>query len=266
MILPLALSYAAAPEFPVHHSTFGPSGDTAVVFVHGWTCDESFWKFQCPALTGGNRRYLITLDLPGHGKSAAPPEAEMSMDNYARAIASVLDRLAVKQAILAGHSLGTPVVRQFARLYPARTRGLILVDGTIYAPDGAAKAQGREEIYRGAAGMATRRKVVQAYLTQYMNGEVRAQIAKVMESTAEATAVGAMRGMLNLAMWRDESPVNAPALAVYQKGHPLSPAYLRRLFPRVEYHTIANTGHFLMMERPAEFNALVNRFLHRLRV
>jgi pimeloyl-ACP methyl ester carboxylesterase len=37
----------------------------------------------------------------------------------------------INEAILVGHSMGTPVVRQFYRLYPAKTKALIVVDGSL---------------------------------------------------------------------------------------------------------------------------------------
>src|SRR5688572_27018484 len=44
------------------------SGQT-IMFVHGWACDASSWRFQVPASSRGYR--VITVDLPGHGKKRA---------------------------------------------------------------------------------------------------------------------------------------------------------------------------------------------------
>jgi pimeloyl-ACP methyl ester carboxylesterase len=51
------------------------------------------------------------------------------MDLFARAIEAVLNHAGVDQAVLAGHSMGTPVVRQF--WLPKKTLALIMVDGSI---------------------------------------------------------------------------------------------------------------------------------------
>jgi hypothetical protein len=48
----------------VHYTNYG-KGDTALVFVHGWSCDETVWNGQAPALAEKIR--TITIDLPGHG-------------------------------------------------------------------------------------------------------------------------------------------------------------------------------------------------------
>src|SRR6185503_10592530 len=53
------------------------------------------------------------------------------MDLFARAVDAVLRDAGVDRAVLVGHSMGTPVARQFYRKYPARTLGLVIVDGPL---------------------------------------------------------------------------------------------------------------------------------------
>ena len=52
----------------VHSVSFG-KGDEAVVFIHGWTCDSTFWKAQAQVY---ERRRSLLVDLPGHGLSDKP--------------------------------------------------------------------------------------------------------------------------------------------------------------------------------------------------
>jgi pimeloyl-ACP methyl ester carboxylesterase len=44
----------------VDHGVRG-AGDTALVFVHGWCCDRSFWHRQVDAFSGDHR--VVTIDL-----------------------------------------------------------------------------------------------------------------------------------------------------------------------------------------------------------
>ena len=260
LALPLLLSAASFEGREVYYRSSG-AGERTVVLIHGWTCDHTFWDAQAAALSLHYR--VLSIDLPGHGKSGVPPEASMTMDNFARAVAAVMDEAKVARASLAGHSLGTPVIRQFARLFPERTESLILMDGSIYPPANARASQGRWEVYRGAVGLATREKIIRAYLTPAGAGKVNAQILKVMLAAPEATAVGAIKGMMELPIWEDESPVRVPTLGVYQEKSPLAEGYLRQLFPLLEYHRVSGTGHFLMMEKPAAVNRLMLEFLRR---
>ncbi len=44
-------------------------GEPAIVFIHGWTCDHTHWRFQVPEFRKSFR--VIAIDLPGHGASGA---------------------------------------------------------------------------------------------------------------------------------------------------------------------------------------------------
>jgi pimeloyl-ACP methyl ester carboxylesterase len=60
--------------------------------------------------------------------------------------------------------------------------------------------------------------------------------------------------------------VSVPLLAVSAKL-PWWPAdydsYVHKLAPEVEYHVLDDAGHFLMLDRPDDFNALLTAFLRR---
>ena len=75
--------FAKIKEMRVHYKSLG-DGTTALVFVHGWTCDESSWRYQVPFFKKNYR--VITLDLPGHGKSGSPKDSPLTMDLFAKAI------------------------------------------------------------------------------------------------------------------------------------------------------------------------------------
>src|SRR6266481_7818176 len=60
----------------VHYLTAG-NGQPVIVFVHGWSCNATFWREQVPVF--GDKARLILIDLIGHGQSDKP-EAYYSMD------------------------------------------------------------------------------------------------------------------------------------------------------------------------------------------
>src|SRR5438128_251023 len=92
----------------VHYTNYG-KGDTALLFVHGWACDETVWSDQAPSLAEKTR--VITIDLPGHGQSDKPNTISYDKNLYTRAIDGVLNDANVKSAILVSHSNGTPFAR-----------------------------------------------------------------------------------------------------------------------------------------------------------
>src|SRR4051794_5942739 len=66
----------------VHYLTAG-KGREVMVFVHGWSCNASFWREQVPAFADKAR--LILVDLPGHGESDKP-HAYYTMDFFASSV------------------------------------------------------------------------------------------------------------------------------------------------------------------------------------
>ena len=121
--------FADFGDVKIHYNDVG-KGKNALVFVHGWTCNADFWRQSINAFP--NYR-VVALDLPGHGASDKP-QAVYSMEYFANAVQAVMKDAKIKKAVLVGHSMGTPVVRQFYRLYPEKTLGLIIVDGALRGP------------------------------------------------------------------------------------------------------------------------------------
>ena len=111
----------------IHYKSYG-KGNEALVLVHGWTCNLDNWRDQIPDLAKRNR--VIALDLPGHGQSDKP-EIKYTMDLFANAIDAVMRDAKVERAVIVGHSMGTPVARQFYRKYPQKTLAIIIVDGSL---------------------------------------------------------------------------------------------------------------------------------------
>src|SRR4030095_3475687 len=111
----------------IHYVNYG-QGSGALVLIHGWTQSIDAWRDQIPDLAKRNR--VIAIDLPVHGKSDKP-KVKYSMDYLASAVEAVMRDAKVKRAVLVGHSMGTPVARQFYRKYPDKTLAIVIVDGAL---------------------------------------------------------------------------------------------------------------------------------------
>jgi pimeloyl-ACP methyl ester carboxylesterase len=80
MLLAASLQAATVDTAKIHWSSAGNEHSKAVIFVHGWTCDESTWQEQIPAISRSYR--VITLDLPGHGRSDAPSDESPNVPKF----------------------------------------------------------------------------------------------------------------------------------------------------------------------------------------
>ena len=101
-----------------------------IVLIHGFTETSAIWKSFRKELT--ERFRVITLDLPGHGKSECVAEVH-TMELQAEIIKAVLDASKVKKCLMIGHSLGGYAVLAFAELYPEMLRGLCLFHSHAFA-------------------------------------------------------------------------------------------------------------------------------------
>lgn len=229
----------------------------ALVFVHCWTCNVEFWKEQYNAFP--NYR-VIALDLPGHGESDKP-KVDYTMEHFARAVDAVMKKAGVKRAVLAGHSMGTPVVRRYYELFPEKTAGLVIVDGALlpFGPRDQVEKffEPLQKDYK--AGAAT---FIDGML-QTAHPEVRPFIRAGMLATPDHVGSSAMKFMLEDA-YAAHGKINVPVLAVMAPNQ-MWPADLeqkyREVAPDLEFRKMDGVSHFLQLEKPADFNAILGEFI-----
>jgi pimeloyl-ACP methyl ester carboxylesterase len=102
------------------------AGRDVVVLLHGQLMVRRMHEPLARRLAGAGYR-VVTLDLPGHGRSDRPTEPRRySMTTFARAVVALLDQLGVDSAFVGGTSLGANVTLEVAVLAPKRVRGMIL--------------------------------------------------------------------------------------------------------------------------------------------
>jgi sigma-B regulation protein RsbQ len=249
--------WAASVDGISIHSTVRGSGPRTIVFVHGWTCDESSWREQVPFFEKNYR--VITLDLPGHGKSGSPANGPLSMELFARSIEAVRVEAKAGKIVLVGHSMGTPVIREYARLYPANVAALVPVDGVLRL-SGSANAPNPDRM-KGPDGLKSREAMIRGMFGAGATPALQEHILKMMLAAPETTAWQAMAATFAASNWTDEA-IAVPALGIYADHSSADdPKYFKKIFPNGSTVEVPGTGHFVMMEKPAEFNKLLADFL-----
>src|SRR5688572_14653179 len=252
--------YAKLAETKIHYQSHG-KGKDAIVLVHGWSCNLTHWRDQIPALS--KRARVLALDLPGHGASDKP-QIKYDMDLFAAAIDAVMKDANVGRAVLVGHSMGTPVIRQFYRKYPQKTLALVIVDGGL-RPFGT-KEQ-REQFMAPLRGPNYKEALapMSAQMTAMLSADDKARVKTSFESTPHQVLVSAMEAMSDEALYATDK-INVPVLAILAKSPfwaPDTEQFFRSLAPDLEYQMWEGVDHFLHMGKPKEFNAAVIAFLDK---
>ena len=116
---PFELSYLRAGD---------PAGQR-VIFVHGTPGDAagSWHQFLMNVPPGYE---FIAIDRPGFGFTR-PGKAVVELDRQAAALAPLLETRGGRKTILAGHSLGGPIIAAAAANYPDRVGGLLMLAGSL---------------------------------------------------------------------------------------------------------------------------------------
>lgn len=243
----------------VNYVDYG-KGSEALVFIHGWSCNHTFWKDNLPAFKDKTR--VLALDLPGHGTSEVP-SATLTMDLFAKTINAVMADAGVRKAVLVGHSMGTPVVRQFYRLFPDKTLALVLVDGSVMPFGNKQMMDQFLSAFKSPNYKQTMEGMLGAMTGPIKKPEVVAQIKTSMMSTPQPVIVGAMEAMLDDSIWKNDK-INLPVLALMAPNPSWTEeyyTYLRTIAPDVEIQKWDGVSHFLMMDEPQKFNDAVSSFL-----
>jgi pimeloyl-ACP methyl ester carboxylesterase len=243
----------------VHYVNYG-KGDEALILIHGWTMNVDNWRDQIPDFAKRSR--VIAIDLPGHGQSDKPQIA-YTMDLFARAVEAVMRDAKVKRAVLVGHSMGTPVARQFYRKYPEKTLAIVIVDGVLQQLGDKAMMDRMMESFRSPKYMDSINQMFAMMNGPNLSAEAKVRINTSTVNTPQYVLVSAMEGMADPSIWGKDR-IDVPVLAIMAKN-PFFPPDIeqsaRGVAPKLEFKMWDGVGHFLMMEKPKEFNETVLAFL-----
>jgi pimeloyl-ACP methyl ester carboxylesterase len=244
----------------IHYQSYG-QGSEAFVLVHGWSSNLEAWGHQIPELAKRGR--VIALDLPGHGKSDKP-ELPYTMDHFAAAIDAVMKDAKVERGIILGHSMGTPVARQFYRKYPKKTLAIVIVDGALRPFGDKAMRDQYLNAFRSPGYKEAAKPMFDQMAGLLPTGE-RERIWASFTNTPQHVLVSAMEKMNDDALYTSDK-INVPVLAILAKS-PFWPAdteqYLKGLAPDLELQWMEGVDHFLHLEKSKEFNDAVIAFVDK---
>jgi len=252
----------------VHYESYG-TGSEALIFIHGWACDLTFWRGQEALYNHPNRRALL-IDLPGHGSSDKPHRA-YPLEFFARAVEAVMRDAQIDRGILIGHSLGGPIAYAFLREFPEKAAALVLVDAFVSRhmagpADRLATAAHFAKVahsLQGAAGERNFAERVESCFSKQTPEALRVEIRAKMAATPKHVRIASLSSISSLGPPPDDETFDLAAIAI-QAAEPGTRArfeLMRSMFPRLQLNSWEGAGHFLMLEDPQRFNTEVEQFL-----
>lgn len=240
----------------IEYHVYG-QGEPAVVLIHGWACDESYWNAQIEALKP--HYTVVALNLAGHGASGRN-RTDWSIANYAQDVAAVARQIPNPQLVLVGHSMGADVALAATPLIGSRVIGVVAVEALRSVGD---PPLAPRDIERRVAPFssdfigATRNLVSTSLFEKGADPVLVQKVAYNMSLRPPAVAVPSMRSLLSMDLAGLLPTIHVPVYAINSDLAPTDAARIRRSLPDFTLDVLDHSGHFLMLEAPARFNPLL---------
>jgi len=235
------------------------SGDEPVLFLHSFAGDSTHWAPVLEALAP--KRRVVAFDFSGHGLSPAA-RGKYSIRRLAADVLTVANSQNLESFVLVGHSMGALVAAEFAAAGPQRVRKLILVDpppgpGAMppevlrqtHAAVAADPYAAAENFWKQSAFVGSRPETERRLLTA-LRKMARNAAAELTDDSLNYDARVTLR----------DYP--GPKFAIVSSAND-TPQSLHNVVPDIEYAVIPGTGHWIHLDRPNEFIAVLERLLRR---
>lgn len=251
----------------------GPADAAAVVFAHGFGCDQNMWRLMAPGFE--DRYRVVTYDHVGFGRSdlgSFDPERHGSLQGYADDLLEIVDALDLRDAVFVGHSVAAMIGIRAAITNPDAFRALALVCPSpryIDAPgytggfseaeiDGLLEQLDANYLGWSAAmapvimGNADRPELGEELTNSFCRTDPR-----IAESFARVTFLSDSRA--------DLPSVDQPTLVIQTTNDAIAPEVVGRFvadeLPNSTFSKLAATGHCPNLSAPAETAAAIESFL-----
>jgi pimeloyl-ACP methyl ester carboxylesterase len=238
------------------HIDDGGKGGIPVIFLHSFGGSIEQWRKQLEHLRE-NRR-AIAIDLRGHGASSAPTGNNYQVESMAADIDAVVDQLKLRRFVLVAHSMGGSAAIAYAWMHPERVAGL-LVTGT---PGKTPEEQARQiikslesEAYEDVMEDFMQRLLVNA------SAETEQSEREGMKKLSREASVNFIKNIFKYDPIPAFRSFKGPKLIVETTATEKQPNALSAQMPGIPHKTVEGTSHWIQMDKPEEFNRLLDDFL-----
>ena len=242
------------PAGQLHVNDGGGGPGVPVLFVHSYAGSAAHWRAQLSHLRPHRR--CVAMDLRGHGQSDAPADLDYAIPALAQDIAAVANALSLSRFVLVGHSMGGAAAAAYAGEQPTRVAGLVLAG----SPGKSNPAQAQQVM---AALRADYDKVSAGYWNSLFEGAQPA-VRDTLEGDMHRIQREPSLAMIEATFAFDPLPAlhayPGPKLII-DTTHGDSDTALYKQMPEITRKVVTGTSHWAHMDKPQEFNRLLDDFL-----
>lgn len=242
--------------------TIQGKGEPTLVFVHGWSCNKSYWNDQVK--TFSSKYKVVTIDLAGHGESGKSRK-DFTPKSFGADIAAVVNKLNLKKVIMIGHSMGGADIIEAAVPLKGRVIGLIGADTFQDLTQTMSKEQAEQFL-----------KPFRENFTQAASGFVKSMFAttsdttlvkKIVKDISSASPDIAINTLLNLFTYNavpSLKKINLPIISINNDRYTMQIKENSKYVKSFKVKIMKGVGHFIMLEDPAKFDQLLQESVDEL--
>lgn len=248
---------ASTDGVAIHYRIQG-EGTPALIFIHGWCCDLTYWEKQWTPFA--EKYTVVAVDLAGHGKSGLDRES-WTISAFGKDVVAVVNELGLDEVVLIGHSMGGQVILEAARRIPERVIGLVGVDTLNDLDEEVTQEQFEEMLSPVREDFAgSTKNFVQ---TMFVPDSDPALVEKIVaDMSSGPPEVGIASFKANFDYWANDLrnaalEVKAPLTCINSDKYPSNPEGNRKYNPSFKLKIMNGVGHFVMLEDPETFNRIL---------
>ncbi len=228
-----------------------------LVLIHGAGGNHLSWPPEVRRLPGYR---VITLDLPGHGKTEGP--GRQSVQDYARDVAEFMDGLGLSRAVFVGHAMGGAISLTLALDYPDRVAGIGLISSGPRLPI-------PSSVIENAVNQSTLPQAIKSLQEMSLGPQtpeyLKEIIFKRLIETRQTLLLDDLLACDRFNLSDCFDAIRTPVLVVCGTDDKLTPIrsseILARNIPGAALQTVEGAGHMLLLEQPGRLAKLISVFL-----
>jgi len=240
------------------------NGKEVLVFIHCWSCDKSYWAGQLEYF--GNNYTVIAIDLAGHGESGFD-RTGWTIENYGKDVKAVVEKEKLNNVILIGHSMGGAIVLSAAQ--QSRNSGIKALIGIDTFQD--IEYMYTKEQYAGFVKpfeedfpTATKEFIKQMF-PENADSNLVEMISGDMSSAPKDVALASFNDLFSFNEAENFDKINIPVRFLNADHYPTNVESAKRHIKDFGVKIMKSVGHFLMLEKPDEFNKLLDETISELK-
>ncbi|KPV61628.1 MAG: Proline iminopeptidase [Candidatus Bathyarchaeota archaeon BA1] len=225
-----------------------------LLFIHGAGESHKVWEHQIKFFSD-----LIAIDLPGHDVGVG----RRTIDEYVGDVKKFCDERGLKNIVMVGHSMGGAIVQKFTLEHPEYLKAIVLVCTGAKLRVTPLILETIKKNYAQAIELITN-----LAFSKKAPSETKEKAAEEMRNINSEVTYGDFEACDKFNIMDRLKEIKVPTLIICGLEDQLTPVkyseYLKNNIPNSKLEMIADAGHMVMLEKPKEFNEILEKFIKEL--